>query len=239
MQYQQTYGKEKLHLNIARLKKGGETFEVILEDIDKALELRSGEKIDIHDAMNGDLIFKNAHSSEKANEATMKQWLGTEDHLIAAAKIIKEGDIQLTADQRKKILEQKTKRILNYIQRNAADPKTRLPLPLQRIELAMKEAKVHVDPTDRVDYQIEKIISKLRPVLPMSFEHIKLQVTIPATHAGRAYSAAKSKYTFNTEKWLANGSVQVDLEIVAGERNDLFSLLNKLTNGEVQIEELK
>lgn len=239
MQYQQTFDKEKLHLNLARLKKGGETFEVILEDIDKALDLRSGENIDIRDAMNGDLVFKNAHAAEKANEATMKQWLGTEDHFEAAKKIIKDGEIQLTADQRKKILEQKTQRVLNYIQRNAADPKTRLPLPLQRIELAMKEAKVHVDPTDRVDYQIEKIISKLQPVLPMSFEHIKLRVIIPAAHAGRTYSAIKSKFKTSEEKWLSNGSVQVDLEIVAGERNDLFSLLNKLTNGEVQIEELK
>ena len=239
MVLQQTYDREKIHLNIARLKKGGENFEVILDDIDKALELKSGANVDIRDIMNGDLIFKNAHSAEKVNETAMKQWLGTEDHFEAAKSIIKNGEIQLTADQRKRLLEQKTQKILNYIQRNACDPKTKLPIPAQRIELAMKEAKIHVDPADKVDFQIEKIVSKLQPVLAMSFEHIKLRAIIPATHAGRAYSSVKSRFKVIAEKWLTNGSVQVDLDIVAGDRNDLFSLLNKLTNGEVQIEELK
>ncbi|MBT3941051.1 ribosome assembly factor SBDS [Candidatus Woesearchaeota archaeon] len=239
MQYQQTYAKEKLHLNIARLKKGGETFEVILDDIDKAIDLKAGKNIEVSDVMNGDLIFKNAHSAEKTTEGSMKQWLGTEDHRKAAEIIIKNGEIQLTAEQRKKILEQKTQQVLNYIHRNAAEPKTKLPLPMQRIELAMKQAGVHVDPTDRVEYQMEKIIEKLRPVLPMSFEHLKLRVVIPSAHAGRAYSAIKNKYKASGDLWRTDGSVQIELEVVAGERNDLYSLLNKLTNGEVSIEELK
>jgi ribosome maturation protein SDO1 len=236
---QQTYAHEKLHLNIARLKKGGETFEVVLENIDKAIALKNGEQIDIRDAMNGDIIFKDAHKAEKISEQHMKEFLGTEDHFEAAKIIIKKGEIQLTSEQRKKILEFKTNKILNYIHQNACDPKTKLPLPLQRIELAMKEAKIHIDPADKVDYQIKKIIPKLQPILPLSFEHINLRIIIPAKYAGSAYSSVKSKHNPTNEKWLTDGSVQLELELVAGERNNLFDSLNKITNGEVQIEELK
>jgi ribosome maturation protein SDO1 len=236
---QQIYDREKIHLNIARLKKGGENFEVILDDIDKALALKQGEKVDIREIINGDLIFKNAHSAVKASESTMKTALGTEDHFEAAKLIIQKGEIQLTAEQRRKILEIKTQKILSYIQQNACDPQTKLPIPLQRIELAMKEAKIHVDPTDKIDFQIQKIITKLKPILPLSFEHIKLRIIIPAKYAGSAYSSIKSKYNPNDEKWRTDGSVQLEIELVAGERNNLFSLLNRLTTGEVEIEELK
>ena len=239
MQQQQVYDREKIHLNIARLKKGGETFEVILEDVNKALALKSGEKIDIREAMNGELVFKNASAAEKAAEQNMKQALGTEDHFEAAKIIIQKGEIQLTAEQRKKMLERKTQQILSYIHQNACDPKTRLPIPLQRIELAMKQAKVNVDPADKVDFQIEQIIPKLQTILPLSFEHIKLRIVIPAQYAGAAYSAVKSKFKPKDEKWHTDGSVQLELEIVAGKRDDLFSLLNKRTNGEVSIEEIK
>jgi ribosome maturation protein SDO1 len=235
----QTYTHEKIHLNLARLKKGGKNFEVIIEDVDKALELKSGSKVDISDIVNGDLIFDNAHKATKASEEDIKEFLGTENHSDAAKVIIQKGDIQLTGDQRKRLLEVKTQKIINYIQRNACDPKTRLPLPKQRIELAMKEAKVHVDPADKLDFQIEKIISKLQPILAMSFEKLKLRIIIPARYAGHAYSAVKGKFKPHAEDWKSDGSVQVDVEIVAGDRDDLFSLLNKLTNGEVNIEELK
>jgi ribosome maturation protein SDO1 len=239
MVIQQTFDREKLHFNIARLKKGGETFEVILDDIDKALELKSGNNIEVREIMNGDLIFKDAHSAKKVDEESMEKWLGTTDHFKAAEFIIKNGEIQLTSEQRKRILDQKTQQILSYIQRNACDPKTKLPIPLQRIELAMKEAKIHIDPADKVDFQIKQIIPKLQPILPLSFEHIKLRIIIPSQYAGHTYSAIKNKHKSSEDTWRTDGSVQVDLEIVAGEKNDLFSLLNKLTNGEVQIEEMK
>jgi ribosome maturation protein SDO1 len=236
---QQIYTHEKIHLNLARLKKGGKNFEIIIDDVDKALELKNGADMDTRDIINGDLVFNDAHKATKAAEHDMKEFLGTENHFEAAKLIIQKGEIQLTGEQRKRLLEVKTQKILNYIQRNACDPKTKHPLPLQRIELAMKEASVHVDPADKIDFQIEKIISKLQPVLAMSFEKIKMRIIIPTQYAGHTYSVVKGKFKPYAENWRADGSVQVDVEIVAGDRDDLFSLLNKLTNGEVNIEELK
>jgi ribosome maturation protein SDO1 len=237
-QQQQTYTREKIALNLAKLKKGGESFEVILKDVDLALEIRAGKDVDVRDAMNGDLIFHNASKGDQAKEGNMKQWLGTENHLEAAKIIIQKGDIQLTSEQRKRMLEEKRKKIISYIHTNACDPKTKLPLPLQRIELAMTEAKISIDPADKIDYQIEKIIPKLQPILAMSFEKVNIRIIVSAKYAGTAYSRIKGHYNINDEKWRTDGSIQIDIEIVAGMKSDLYSVLNKITSGEVQIEEL-
>ncbi len=231
--------REKISLNLARLKKGGDTFEVILDDVDGALEIRRGKDIPVKDVINGEFVFKNARKAEKATEKGMKQWLGTSDHFEAAKVIIKKGEINLTAEERQKMLEKKKKRILEFIHRNAADPKSGLPLPMQRIELAIKEAKVSIDPADTFEFQSKKIIEQLQPVLPMSFEQARFRVILPAKFAGSAYSAVKSKHTLHSETWRNDGSVQFEMHVPAGTKSDLYSLLNKLTNGEVQIEELK
>ena len=73
----------------------------------------------------------------------------------------------------------------------------------------------------------------------MSFDTIKLRIILPAKYAGSAYSAVRSKHTIQNETWRNDGSVQFELDIVAGAKSDLFSLLNKLTSGEVEIQEIK
>lgn len=235
---QQVFDKERLSLTIARLKKGGETFEVIISDTDKALDLRHGKSIPISEVMNGDLVFKDAKKGEKASEDLMKKWLGTDNHQTAAEIIIKKGDLNLTADQKREIGERKRKQILQYIHENAVDPRTKLPHPVNRIELAMEQARVQIDPTDKVDWLIEKIIPQLQPVLPLSFERVQLRVTIPAKYAASAYSASKGKYKLLNEKWQNDGGVSFDLDIIAGSKQKAIDLLNKLTSGEVRIEEV-
>ena len=62
---------------------------------------------------------------------------------------------------------------------------------------------------------------------------------IPQNHAANAYSAVKRKYKFSKESWGNDGSVDFELEVVAGQKEDLFSIINKLTNGTASIEEIK
>ncbi len=234
---QQIFDKERLSLNIARLKKGGETFEVIISDPDQALELRQGKSIPVVEVMNGDLIFKDAKKGLAASEELMDKWLGTRDHKVAAEIIIKKGEFNLTADQKREIAKRKRRQIIQYIHENSVDPKTKSPHPINRIELAVEEAKVQIDPTDKTEWLIEKIIPQLQPILPLSFERAHLKITIPAKHAGSAYSAAKGKYKLLNETWGNDGSVQFELNVIAGAKEKVTSLLNKLTNGEVIIEE--
>ena len=55
--------------------------------------------------------------------------------------ILQKGDLNLTTDQRRKMIEEKKKQIVEYIAKTYVDPKTHLPHPPLRIEQAMKDGE--------------------------------------------------------------------------------------------------
>ena len=73
MYTQQNYAKERLSLNLARLKKGGEKFEIILEKPDKAIELREGKEIDVRDILQSEEIFADAKKGLLAPKTDIKK----------------------------------------------------------------------------------------------------------------------------------------------------------------------
>jgi ribosome maturation protein SDO1 len=233
------FNRERISLNIARLKKGGENFEIVLKDPDKALEFRQGKEIDPREFLETFDVWKDAKKGEKQSSAKMVQWLGTEDPIEAAKIILRKGEFSLTEEQRKRFYEAKRKKIIEYIHQNAADPRTGAPHPIQRIELALEQAKVHIDAYQPAEAQIESVIKQLQPVLPLSFEKARFTVTLPARHAGSAYSAIKKKYALLDEEWQNDGSVKFKMECPAGLKTEIWNFINKLTSGEAVIEEKK
>jgi len=230
---QRTYDKERVSFTLARLKKGGENFEVVISDVDKAIEFKQGKELNPTEFLQSTTIFQDANRGLKVSEEKVKNVLGES----AIKKILQDGELHLTADQRKRLSEERKNRIIEHIQRNSVDPKTGSPHPRTRVELAMTEAKVSIDYQEKFDTQIEKVINAIRVVIPLSFEKIKLKITIPAQYAGSAYSSLKSRFKNFKEEWLNDGSVVVELEVVGGVKADLYSLISKVTNGEAEITE--
>ena len=230
---QRTYDKERVSFTLARLKKGGENFEVVISDVDKAIEFKQGKELNPTEFLQSTTIFQDANRGLKVSEEKVKNVLGES----AIKKILQDGELHLTADQRKRLSEERKNRIIEHIQRNSVDPKTGSPHPRTRVELAMTEAKVSIDYQEKFDTQIEKVINAIRVVIPLSFEKIKIKITIPAQYAGSAYSSLKSRFKNFKEEWLNDGSVVVELEVVGGAKADLYSLISKVTNGEAEITE--
>jgi len=237
---------------LAKLKKFGTLFEIVLKSPEAALEFRHGKNVDIRDILDTPKIFEDAQKAVIHGTGKLKELLKnkipdarlavmTESELTdeAAKFILKEGDIALTQEMRKKFFEAKKKKIVDYIHANAADPKSGLPLPVQRIELAMEQAKVQIDPYQPAEAQIDNVIKQLRPVVPISFEKAKVRVQIPANYSGTAYSTIKNKFDLKNESWGDDGAVSFELELPAGIKAEFFSLVNKLTQGEATIEEKK
>jgi len=231
--------KEKISLNIARMTKGGETFEIVIKDADKALEFRQGKEIDPKEWLEVFEVWSDAKKGEKQSAGKMKQWLGTDDPVEAAKIILRKGEFHPTEEQRKRMSDAKRKKIMEYIHANAADPRTGAPHPLQRLELAFEQAKVHIDAYQSVEQQIEPILKQLRPIMPLSFEKATFTVVLPAQHSGTAYSALKKKYNLMSEEWQNDGSVKFKMECPAGLKTEIWALINKLTAGQAQIEEVK
>ena len=200
--------------NLARLDIGGEHFEVVVHP-EQAMRFKK-EGGDVRDALVYPKIFADAKKGMAASEQRLQVLFGTTDALGVAEQIIKKGSIQLTAEYRKQVLEQKRKRIIDIIHTNGVDPRTKAPHPVARIEAAMTEAKVRIDEYKPAEAQVEDVLKKLRVVMPITFAVKKIEIVIPAEHAGKAYGTVKRIAKVMKEKWQQDGSWKAVVEVPGG-----------------------
>ncbi len=221
---------------VARLTKDNEHFEILIKP-QKALDYRNGKISGITDVLAAELIFSDANKGTKVSEEHMQKAFGTIDPLKIADIILKKGTLQLTTDQRRKMVEEKRKQIIDFISRQAIDPKTNLPHPPMRIENAMEQIRYPIDPYKPVEEQAKEIVKLLRPILPLKIEQIIVAVTIPAEFAARGYGAIKTLGTIKREEWRSNGSWYGEMELAAGSYSSLLNKLGNVTkgNGEAKI----
>lgn len=211
---------------VARLTKDNEHFEILIKP-QKALDYRNGKISGITEVLAAEIIFSDANKGTKVSEEHMKKAFGTIDSLKIADIILKKGTLQLTTDQRRKMVEEKRKQIVDFISRQAVDPKTNLPHPPMRIENAMEQIRYPIDPYKPVEEQAKDIVKLLRPILPLKIEQVIVAVRIPADCASRGYGTIKTLGTIKREEWRSDGSWYGEMELAAG---SYASLLNKLGN---------
>ncbi|HPJ30801.1 MAG TPA: ribosome assembly factor SBDS, partial [Methanothrix sp.] len=98
----------------ARLKTHGVVFEVLV-DPEGALSYRQGDEVDVEKILAAEDIFENASRGDRSSEEDLVRAFETTDVFRIAAKIIKKGDLQLTSEQRKRIIENKRLQVVNLI----------------------------------------------------------------------------------------------------------------------------
>jgi len=222
---------------IARLKTHGANFEILV-DCDKAIAFKGG-KGDIKDVLATPQVFSDSKKGMLASETQMQQIFKTSNPEEVAKIIIKKGEIQLTAEYKTKLREQKKKQIIDYIHRNGVDPRTHAPHPPARIEAALEEAKIHIDEYAPVDRQVNDILKKLHTILPIRFEIKEIAVKIPAEYAGRAFSVLSGFGRMTRQEWLSDGSLAAVIEMPGGLEEDFHNKLNSLTHGNAETKLLK
>lgn len=219
---------------VARLESHGERFEIAV-DPDLAMKVRQGEAVAIEDAVAADSVFENFAHGDRASEEAIQKVFGTTEFEPVARRILTKGEIHLTADQRRRMIEEKRRQVVTFISRNAINPQTKLPHPPQRIEMAMEEARVNIDPFKHVDELVKEAMKALRPIIPIRFEELRLAVKIPAEHAPRAYGEMQSAVTIEREEWQNDGSWVCVCRIPAGIQDEFYSLVNRLSKGDGQV----
>ncbi len=223
---------------VARYEHGGHRFEILV-DPNVIDDVKSGKVQNVVDYMVIDEVFKDAHKGDRASEELIKEVFGTTDVNEVAKHIIIHGQVQLTTEQRRKMLEEKKRRIIAEIARNAINPQTGAPHPPQRIELAMEEAKVHIDPLKSVEEQIPIVLKALRPIIPIKFEKVKIAVKVSGDMYGKIYGDMTKMGTIIQEEWQKDGSWIGVVEIPAGMQGEFLDVLNKKTHGNVQTKILR
>jgi len=216
---------------VAKLRKDGKDFEILV-DCDKALELRKGKNVSMDDILAVEYIYKDVKKGEKASEHDLHTLFKTTDVQEISKRIINEGIVQLTREHLAREQEEKKRQIITLIHRNAVDPKTGLPHPPQRIESAMEEARVHIDENKRAEDQVQHILDKLKPIIPIKFEKKKVEVIIPSKYSASCFPLLKSYNAF--EEWLRDGRLRGTVELPAGIVDEFFDRLNSLCHGEVE-----
>lgn len=215
---------------VARLTKDNQHFEVLVKP-EKALDYRLGKTVSLAEALVTETIFSDASKGTKVSEESLRKNFGTSEALKIAEMILKKGALQLTTEQRRKMIEDKRKQIIDFISRQAVDPKTNLPHPPLRIENAMEQIRYSIDPFKPLEEQAREIVKLLRPILPLKIEQVSVGVRVPAEHAARAYGTIKTYGTITREEWRADGSWYGILEIPAGLYAPFLERLGSITKG--------
>jgi ribosome maturation protein SDO1 len=215
---------------IARMTKESDHFEVLVKP-QKALDYRAGKIAAITEVLVAETIFSDANKGTKASEESIRKAFGMIDPLKVAETILKKGTMQLTTDQRRKMVEDKRRQIIDFISRQCVDPKTNLPHPPTRIENAMEQIHYSIDPFKPMEEQAKEIVKLLRPLLPLKMEQVSVAVIIPAQYSARAYGSIKGFGTIKREEWRADGSWSGVLEMPAGLYAPLLDKLGEVTKG--------
>jgi len=221
---------------IVRLTVDGDKFELLVKP-DPALEYKTGKRSDLSSVLVSDEIYSDANKGSRASTEKLTKHFKTTDATEIAKQIIARGELNLTTDQRRKMVEEKRKQVVQVINRSFVDPKTHLPHPVVRIEAAMEEARVSIDPFKKAEEQAKGVVDALRKILPLKSETLRLTITVPAQFAAQSYSVLKTSGDFKGEEWLSDGSLRVVLEMNAGLKGAFLDRVGSVTKGAAQVKE--
>lgn len=213
----------------------GEKFEIMVKP-DPALDYKLGKKKDLSAVLVSDEIYTDSGKGTRPSSEKLLKAFNTEDQTEIAQIILEKGDLNLTTDQRRKMIEDKRKQIVTFIAKTYVDPKSHLPHPPLRIEQAMKDGRVSIDPQKSVDEQVNDIVDKLRSIIALKSETLQLEIIIPAQFASQSYAVLKSVGSLKKEEWQNNGSLKAILEIPAGARPNVIDRLGSITKGSASVE---
>ena len=217
----------------ARLETHGERFEVLV-DPDAALAMKRGEfEGDLEDVIAARDVFENASRGDRPAEEDLEEVFGTTEPMEIIPEVIERGEIQITAEQRAEMQEQKRRKLVNIITRNAVNPQMdNAPHPPERIETALEEAGFTVDPMEPAESQVDDALDALRPVIPIRFEEVTVAVNLPPDYAGSGQAKIREFGELDREEWQADGSWVGVLTFPAGMQNDFYDLVNEVSEGE-------
>jgi ribosome maturation protein SDO1 len=221
---------------IIKLILGNDKFELLVKP-DQALEYKLGKRSDLSSVLISDEIYSDANKGSRVSSDKLNKHFKTTNTNEIIKQILSRGELNLTTDQRRKMVEEKRKQIIQYINKNYVDPKTKLPHPIQRIENALENVRVIIDPFKKAEDQIKTVVDSLRKILPLASEMLQLNIVVPRSFASNSINFIKSSGSLISEQWLSDGSLKVKIEINAGIRGSFLDRLGTLTKGSAQVKE--
>lgn len=212
-------------IQLVRYKDGKSTFEIVCKR-GKPLEYRKGN-IGIDNVVEAMNVFTDFKSGDQAGDSELISTFQTSDIPTIVKRILDDGEIQLTTEERRQFVEQKRNDIVNYIHKYFVDPRRKLPHPISRIENALDELKIRIDPSISTKRLIKDIVNKIPDVLPLRKMEVEANIKIPHKYIGQAYGVFKEGVTINREKYDTEGC-NLNVSIIPGDVDYVVKQLNSI-----------
>lgn len=216
---------------VSRLKLKGKKFEILVDPV-KALDFKRGKNVSLDEILAYPGVYHDVRRGESIPSDELQESFGTTDVYEISKKILMDGELQITTEQRRKFVEEKTREIAEIISRRSINPQTNAPHPPQRIMNAMEKAGVQVDPFTDAELQVKRAVEAIKPLLPIRFQRVVVRLTIPPQHVGKVYSLLKRSIGEFEEEWLNDGSLEVTLDLPVGVQDELFRKIGDITRGD-------
>ena len=220
---------------LARLEKGGSRYEILVDP--KLVETWKEDPnlVELSDLLAIDEVWSDAKAGDRPTSDALERVFGSTDLSSCVDKILKDGSIQLTTAQRRQMVDDRMKQIINEIAMTATDPKTKLPHPPTRIENALQEARFKADPFLSVERQVKDAVNILKPIIPLQFITIKLAFKVPGKDYGGVSNLLRD--SMQKDQWLPDGSWACVVEVPGGMKNEIISRVANRSS-EVEVREL-
>lgn len=230
---------ERKGYTIASIVRLGSLHFQILVKPEEALSYRLGRPMGLSRILVTDTIYTDAKKGMRASKEDLLKAFGTTDASQIAEVILKKGKLQITTEQRHRLIEEKRQRIITLITRNCIDPRTSRPIPRLRIEQALAATRYTIDPFMSAEEQMNGVVDAMRPVLPIRIASMAILIKVQPQYAAKVYGVAKSSGSIEGEEWKNDGSLVLRIKIPAGVYATFVDRVSKMTQGSVEIKELR
>ena len=220
---------------LARWEYGGKRYEILVDpDLVDAFR-QNPSNVNMDDFLATDEVWHDARGGDRPTEEAIESTFGTQEIDEIAAIILEKGNIQLTTNQRKEMVEQKRQLIIQEIHSTAIDPKAKSPHPKTRIELALEESRFSVDPFKRLDVQVKDAINTLKSLIPLSFEPVRIAFRISGSGYGKTSKFLRPY--LDKDEWLSNGDWACIIQCPPGMAGNLIGKV-KSVDSDSEVKEL-
>lgn len=220
---------------LARMEKGGKRYEILVDPYLVDDFKADPTSVNPDDFFAMDEVFHDARGGERPTAEAIENVFGTQEIIPIAQTIFEKGSLQLTTAQRKAMVASMRQQIIHHIHSQAVDPKTKSPHPKTRLELALDESRYSVDPFKRLEEQVKDAITKLKPLIPLSFESVRMAFKVPGSAYGGVHQVLRPYQ--EKEGWLEDGSWACVVECPAGMKPELIQQVMRRSS-DVEVKEL-
>jgi ribosome maturation protein SDO1 len=224
--------------SIVRYEKHGRRYELLVNP-EPAWLFIQGEEVEIDDIFEVYIVYENISRGVKATQDDLNVAFEGLTEREIAVKILKEGKLQLTINQRNEIQKDKRVEIVEFIHIHCINPRENTPIPKDRIENAILDLGVNISYKDDAKSQALEVIDLLKPIMPIRLESVKLAIKIPPSYTGSLYGYLISAGNLVQEEWLSDGSLAVVVNIPSGTQADFLEQITSKTKGKAQVKVLE